>query len=324
MTARTPAQAFIIVNGRDISGDSYNLEEAQEHILEETHGLGDSYEESKPVGIIRTTLAAAGGLYDERVGGIVEALQGQNGTAQLVLYGVAGNVQGQDAVLLNGVFAAKWSRIMERSGITKANAEYVISGSYYRGLITHPLSTEATVSGNNQGSSVNFANTALGPLNPPRLITAVSVASPGVVTSPNHGLVSADIITVAGTNTTPSINGLRTVAVLDANTFTVGVNTSAVTSGVGTFTRVTSQNAVADLHVTALVLGGYTNVVVTPLHSTDNISFVAMGSAFTARTGVGAERILAAGTIRQYMAVSWAYGGAGSGQSVQFIVAVSR
>ena len=58
------------------------------------------------------------------------------------------------------------------------------------------------------------------------LITAISIANPGVVTSAGHGLSNGDVIHIVGSDSTPSIDGVRTVANVTTDTFTVGVNTS--------------------------------------------------------------------------------------------------
>jgi hypothetical protein len=55
------------------------------------------------------------------------------------------------------------------------------------------------------------------------LITSISVASPTVVTSYNHGLTTGATIVAYGTNSVANINGPQTVTVIDANTFTVPV-----------------------------------------------------------------------------------------------------
>lgn len=55
-------------------------------------------------------------------------------------------------------------------------------------------------------------------------ISAISVANPTHVTSTAHGLTTGNQIIISGTNSTPSIDGIKTVTVLDANTFTVPVN----------------------------------------------------------------------------------------------------
>lgn len=57
-------------------------------------------------------------------------------------------------------------------------------------------------------------------------IESASVANPTVITCTGHGLKSGDVITVVGSNTTPTINGDRTVTYVTDNTFTIPVNVS--------------------------------------------------------------------------------------------------
>jgi len=68
--------------------------------------------------------------------------------------------------------------------------------------------------------------------------TAVSVANPAVVTSAGHGFIAGTYVpvTIAGTNCTPSINQTWNALVIDANTFSIPVSVTAVTSGAGTWT----------------------------------------------------------------------------------------
>jgi hypothetical protein len=67
-------------------------------------------------------------------------------------------------------------------------------------------------------------------------ITGNTLANPTVVTSAAHGLQTGDTILIAGSNSTPTINGNRVVTVTGGNTFTVPVNvTVAGTAGTWTF-----------------------------------------------------------------------------------------
>ena len=67
-------------------------------------------------------------------------------------------------------------------------------------------------------------------------ITAASQANPTVITSTAHGLATGDTVLIAGSNSTPTINGSRVVTVINANTFSVAVNvTVAGTAGTWTF-----------------------------------------------------------------------------------------
>jgi len=76
-------------------------------------------------------------------------------------------------------------------------------------------------------------------LKPLNAITNISVANPTVVTSATHGLVTGNQIIVTSSNSTPSINGLQTVTVVNANTFTVPVNVS-ILGNAGSFSKLTS------------------------------------------------------------------------------------
>lgn len=76
-------------------------------------------------------------------------------------------------------------------------------------------------------------------------ITAISQANPTQVTASAHGLETGDEVTIAGSNSTPSLNGSQTVTVTGVNTFTVPVNVT-VAGSAGTVTFVgDSDNRVA-------------------------------------------------------------------------------
>lgn len=63
-------------------------------------------------------------------------------------------------------------------------------------------------------------------------ITSASVANPTAITSAGHGLMTGDVIDIRGSNSTPSIDGTRTVTVTSVDTFTIPVNvTSAGSAG---------------------------------------------------------------------------------------------
>lgn len=76
-------------------------------------------------------------------------------------------------------------------------------------------------------------------------IASNTLANPTVVTSYSHGLQTGDTISIAGSNSTPTIDGARVVTVIDQNTFSVPVNvTGAGTAGYysRTFTEFYSGN----------------------------------------------------------------------------------
>lgn len=57
---------------------------------------------------------------------------------------------------------------------------------------------------------------------------AITVANPTQITSAAHGLVNNDQIIITASNSTPSIDGVFTVTVTGANTFTIDVNVTSV------------------------------------------------------------------------------------------------
>lgn len=87
------------------------------------------------------------------------------------------------------------------------------------------------------GGAAFTANSTAGssfspPLPTTKFITANSMANPTVVTSAGHGLTTGQEILIAGSNSTPTINGTRTVTEINANTFSIPVNvTVAGTAG---------------------------------------------------------------------------------------------
>jgi len=238
-----PASAFLLVGGRDISSDTFQLDEGLEQVITQSNGLGSTWEEHLPIGVARATLEASGGIYDDETDGIVDALQEQGSTRQLVSYGFAGDTIGQDAIHVDGDYAATWKRTAARDGLVMAHATHRLSGARLEGKILHGLDAETTA-GDTESSSVD--------------------------------------------NTTSSTGG-----------------------------------ATADLHVPALTLGGYTNVIVKVRHSTDDISYSDL-ITFTAVTTVSSERKTVAGTVNRYLAMSWAWTGSGSGQSVIPYVVLNR
>lgn len=80
-------------------------------------------------------------------------------------------------------------------------------------------------------------------LSPTNFITNISAANPTVITSVSHGLVNGNQIMISGTNSTPNINGIYIVTVINTNTFTIPVN--VVSSGnTGGWTSLTNANSI--------------------------------------------------------------------------------
>ncbi len=125
-------------------------------------------------------------------------------------------------------------------------------------------------------------------------ITSSSVANPtNILCAAVHGLVTGDSIVIAGhTGSTPALDGIHTVTVVDTLNFTIPVNVT-VAGANGTCTKTSlSFGLVAYLHVFSFT---GTSCTVTIHESDDDAATDAyaavVGGAFTAATAVGAERI---------------------------------
>ena len=78
-------------------------------------------------------------------------------------------------------------------------------------------------------------------------ITDLTETNPTVATSATHGLTNLDQIVIYGSDTTPTIDGVRIVTVINANTFSVPVNVTSDGTDTATFftTTVASDNEVS-------------------------------------------------------------------------------
>jgi hypothetical protein len=88
-------------------------------------------------------------------------------------------------------------------------------------------------------------------------------------------------------------------------------------------TTSTANGGAGYLQMTALTLGGYTNLAVKVRHSADDITYADLVT-FTPRTVLGAERIAVAGTVNRHLASNWLFNGAGAGQTSTFMVGFAR
>ena len=81
----------------------------------------------------------------------------------------------------------------------------------------------------------------------------------------------------------------------------------------------------AYLNITGLTLGGYTNLVVTVQSCATSDGSYDDETAFTAVTAAstGSQCITLSGAVNRYLAVKWAWTGAGTGQSASFFVGVA-
>ncbi len=142
MSYHGPTDVFLLVGGKNLTGDTFNLEDSVEEVTEEVRAFGVEFDDNRGVGIGKITLTAGGGIYDDRQVGMLAALQEQGATRKLVSYGISGSAIGAPVTMLDGAVIAKWKRVAARDGLTKANAEYVMYANDMRGVILHGLAAE--------------------------------------------------------------------------------------------------------------------------------------------------------------------------------------
>lgn len=106
---------------------------------------------------------------------------------------------------------------------------------------------------------------------------------------------------------------------LGAKTAAGNTDASSVDNGASS-----ASGGYMDLHVTALTLGGYDNVVVTLRHSSDNVTFANKQAATAVTSAPAAEQVSVSGTINRYTSVAYAFTGSGSSPSVTFMAGLTR
>lgn len=109
------------------------------------------------------------------------------------------------------------------------------------------LFEERTIGGDSFSATSTSGTSFSPPLPNSNLISSISVDDPTVITSVGHGLVSGNNITIYNSDSTPTINGARTVTVLTSDTFTVPVEVT-IAGNTGTFV-LTSQIVSSDNEV---------------------------------------------------------------------------
>ncbi len=127
----------------------------------------------------------------------------------------------------------KKSKLDFRTYITNTNAELILKFNKFAGIADIPSYFEKDTIANRFNENSNGMLIRLS-----HSISGNTLANPTVITSVAHGLSTNDVIYIVGSNSTPTINGQRTVTVTGADAFTVPVNvTVAGTTGEWLSTR---------------------------------------------------------------------------------------
>lgn len=294
-------------------------------VTERSDGLGDSWFEHSPTGDRFAELAQEGAFFNTSTGNSHDALKPASAEptdpARIACVGFAGNAIGQPFTGYEGVLTVEYEVLGQLGKLQRANAVHTVSGEAEDGVIVHALTAE-TADGNTEGSSVD--NTTA----PQRTVPITSSAAAGdLVTCPvPHGLAVGDTVLISGhTGSTPSLNGIQTVATVPSpTTFSVSVDITVGGTG-GSFVRAkTNAGGTGYLQVTDHQLGTFTGAVVTIRHSDDDSVFVDL-LVFSAETLTrNAQRATVAGAVRRYIAQSLDRTGAGSGGSITYLAGFTR
>lgn len=305
-----------------------------EAINEPTHGMGDAWEESSPVGVSKAEVAQEGAYFFTESGNIHDALVTQSGggpgaivptsTPRVVVLGLAGNTIGQPFIGFEGVFNASYEVLATVGKLQRANAMYQVTGKAEHGVILHALATEVTDPATTEPASSVDHTTEAGILTIP---IATSVAAGDLInTSAPHKLAAGDTALIAGhAGATPALNGIVTVlAVISPTQFSITTDITVGGSG-GTLVQAKSNNGgFGYLEVEALTLGGFTSATVTLRHSDDNSTYVDLLVMTTVTVARASERKSVAGAVRRYLAQNVDFIGAGAAESIRYFAGFAR
>lgn len=139
---------------------------------EPTTGVGDSWEENCPVGVQMAELAQDGAFFMDGASSIHERLAGAsgspdsnpNGTPGVGIVGYAGSLPGAEVYAFNGVFAVSYEVVSVVNQLTRANAEYTVTGQVDNdAVLLDTARTTVAADGDTESASVdNSASSANG------------------------------------------------------------------------------------------------------------------------------------------------------------------
>jgi len=195
---------FILVDGYNLLGVTTEISDISvESILEESHTLGDSWQESTAVGV-RKAMLSQDGFYDDAAGSVNAVFADQQATQRSVCIGITSSA----FIGIQGAFGSKYVRKLDRDKLHKAKINYTISGQVDEGLILQALATktadwDTTASPVDNGSATTNGGVAY------QQVTALSgfTGFVGKVRHSADNVTYADLVTF--TNVTSAPNAQR-------------------------------------------------------------------------------------------------------------------
>jgi hypothetical protein len=296
-----------------LPGISESCSFGKESLTQKTNPFGVTSEQNSPIGIERGVIEIGGGYYDASLDGVHGSLGGTLGTNRQVSAAIEGNVIGKHFMGFSGAYDQSFMLTGKVDDLTMGNAKYVINGLVEEGVIVQHLATfTATWDTKTGGSNATDApvDYTLDPQQTPIPITSNSIANPTVITCPiPHRLTSGQIILISGVSGgSPTINGQRTVTVINSTTFSVPVNATSGGTGGQFVLASTVSGGAGYLHVTGLTVTSLANKI---MHSPDDITYATLVT-FPTLTAVGKQRVVVTGTVDRYLSNQGTVVGAGN------------
>lgn len=281
--------------------------------LERTDGLGDSWEEQSPTGIMIATVTQAGAFFDTATNSIHDAFKAAALTVRLLCFAPTGNEIGGVFVGIEGSYSQTYDAAPSVGKLTKANAAYAASGQLDEGVIVQSH-TSKTVDWNTKtdGTVVDYSADPTQTVIP---ITSATKANPCVVTTTvAHGFSSGQKVLISSnTLSGPAINSDLTITVLSTTTFSVAVNTTG-SSGAGTggtLVRTNSLNGGVG-YQSVSALSGLTGFVGKIRDSSDDTTYADLIDFTNVTAAPAAERKTVSGTVDRYLCFDGNVTGTGS------------
>ncbi len=314
-----PSFSVFLVDGYNlIASVMENATISKELLTQQTNPFGVTTESHTPIGIFKGVLVCGGGLFDETSDALHASFTTlgattPSGSPRIVCAALYGNTPGKPFMGFEGAYEQKYERMDSRDGLTKADVVYQVTGSVDEGQIVQDLAT-FTADWDTKTGGANAADTPVDYTtydgNRSIAISGNTVANPTVVTTAKaHGLTTGDKVLISGSNSTPTIDGSRTVTVVSATTFTVAVNVTVLGSA-GSFVKVnTNAGGVGYAHCTAF--SGFSGLVLKIMHSPDDTTYAALVT-FTTIAGITKERVTVSGNVDRYLSSNGDVTGSGS------------